>query len=130
LVIGLLIVQSSVGCSSGRKSVPMAPVTGAVTLDGKPVPDAVVTLKPSSELHAKGAREAYGYTDSDGRFTMTTDGKKGAAIGKMAVLVGSSDANKPLGGKPAKPNSKDPKPKTCEIDVKAGTNDVTIELVR
>lgn len=108
----------------------MAPVTGVVTLEGKPVPDAVVTLKPAKELQSAGAREAYGYTDAEGRFAMVTDGRKGAAVGKLAVFVGSNDANKPLGGKPPKPNAKEPKPKTPEITVAAGTNDVTIELSR
>lgn len=129
--LGIMIgVCVAVGCSSGRKSVPMAPVTGVVTLDGKPVPDAVVTLKPSKELQAAGARDAYGYTDGEGRFAMTTDGKKGAPVGKLSLFVGSNDANKPLGGTPAKANAKEPKPKTPEVTVAAGSNDLTIELVR
>jgi hypothetical protein len=126
----VIVVCLGAGCSSGRKSVPMAPVTGVVTLDGKPVPDAVVTLKPSKELQATGAREAYGYTDGEGRFAMVTDGKKGAAVGKLSVFVGSNDANKPLGGTPTKANAKDPKPKTSEVTVAAGSNDLTIELGR
>lgn len=131
ICLGILIVAcASAGCSSGRKSVPMAPVTGVVTLDGKPVADAVVTLKPSKELQATGAREAYGYTDGEGRFTMATDGKNGAPVGKLLVIVGSVDANKPLGGAPVKANAKEPKPKTPDVTVAAGSNDLTIELVR
>lgn len=126
----VIVVGLVAGCSSGRKSVPLAPVTGVVTLDGKPVPDAVVTLKPSKELQATGGRDAYGYTDADGRFAMVTDGKKGAPVGKLTVFVGSNDANKPLGGAPAKANAKEPKPKSSEVTVAAGANDLTIELVR
>jgi len=108
----------------------MAEVKGVVTLDGTPVSDAVVTLKPSKELVATGAREAIGYTAANGRFTMKTDGKNGAPVGTHAVFVGSTDANKPLGGKPPKPGAKDPKPKEGQVTVAAGSNDVTIELVR
>lgn len=129
--LGIMIgVCMASGCSSQRKSVPMAPVTGVVTLDGRPVSDAVVTMKPSAELQAAGARDAYGYTDGEGRFAMATDGKKGAAVGKFSLFVGSNDANKPLGGTPAKANAKEPKPNMSEVTVVAGSNDLTIELVR
>jgi len=130
LGVTLLGLQLAAGCSSGRKSVPMATVTGVVTLDGRPVPDAVVVLRPAKDLQATGARFAQGYTDAEGRFAMVTDGKPGAAVGKHVVIVGSSDANKPLGGKPPKANAKEPMPKISDVTVAAGSNDVTIELVR
>lgn len=65
----LLLVVTALGCGPRKPSV--VSVTGVVTLDGKPVEKAAVTLVPS-EAQAAGL-PASGITDQQGRFTLSTD---------------------------------------------------------
>lgn len=75
----------------------MAPVTGMVTLDGEPVPNAVVTFMPS-----KGGLPSTGQTDPDGGFRLKMPkGDDGAPIGRHLVSViarQTQDAPTPQGG--------------------------------
>ena len=79
------------GCGD---AVPMAPVTGTVTLDGKPLEltpplaSGTVTFVPATE----GLPYAYGEIGPDGTYRMKTDDHgDGAAIGKYRVMIGASE---------------------------------------
>ncbi len=69
------------GCGPSRPTT--IPVSGAVTLDGKPAAGAQVMLVPED-----GGRPAEGTTDDSGRFTLGTfEAGDGALPGRHAVTV-------------------------------------------
>lgn len=78
-MLGLVFVA---GCGSSLK---LNPVTGKVTLDGKPITDATVTFTPSGAGAA-----AVGRTDANGVYTLMDnrgDGAAGAEQGEYKVAV-------------------------------------------
>jgi len=106
LLIGCALVLA-LGCNSKAKFVP---VSGRVTLDGKPVANALVTFQPvapekSTESPGVGSS---GKTNENGEFTLTAaTGENGAVTGKHRVRIsvmetqaGSSDERPPRGGWP------------------------------
>lgn len=60
-----------------------ASVSGKVTLDGKPLPNANVTFHPAGGAGAI----AYGQTDTSGNYVLATGTDKGLAPGDYAVTV-------------------------------------------
>ena len=82
IVLGLVI--AACGCGGGPR---LAPVSGQVKLDGKPLPDAQVTFRPDSkEVHP--GPPSSGMTDAEGRFTLrTADGHDGAVVGAHKVRI-------------------------------------------
>lgn len=74
----------SFGC--GRGDLPeLAPVTGTVTLDGAPFPNAAVYFHTQSE---KGGRPSSAVTDADGKYELEyMGGVKGAHIGMNKVEI-------------------------------------------
>ncbi|GAB6187363.1 carboxypeptidase regulatory-like domain-containing protein [Thermopirellula anaerolimosa] len=102
--LGLLCVvglMATAGCpGGGGAKLNTVKVTGTVTLDGTPLPGATVTFSPKSE----GARAAFGTTDENGRFTLTTlNPGDGAIPGSYAVAV-----SKPVASASSSP-SQDPR---------------------
>jgi hypothetical protein len=81
------LLAAIVGCSSGGPQ--FAPVSGVVTLDGKPYGKAVVTFQPiGTEGNANPGRGSSAYTDENGRFVLMCDGKiTGAVVGKHRVRI-------------------------------------------
>lgn len=77
LAAGSLILT---GCGSG-----LVPVSGLVTLDGKPVEGATVTF-----ITEDGTQSASGQTDASGNFTLSDAGKPGVRPGTYKVLVTKS----------------------------------------
>ena len=84
----VLLLPPLAGCGSDPYKV--APVSGTVTLNGKPLANTSVTFAP---VAAAGTIEpgpsSAGTTDADGRFTLTLIGKdgKGAVVGKHKVRI-------------------------------------------
>ena len=91
----LLLVCSLFGFTGcGPKGPVVYPVTGIVTLDGKPIQGASVSFLPkqaASEDDISGPLEAYGQTDADGKYFLSTtrgsaiDG--GTTVGEYNVTV-------------------------------------------
>jgi hypothetical protein len=84
VLLGVALLLA-LGCG-GRK---YAPVSGTVTLNGRPLAKAVVTFMPVPE---KGSTEAgdssTGKTNENGEFTLTSSsGKTGALVGKHKVSI-------------------------------------------
>ncbi len=75
----LVLVASLVGCGSSE----FVPVTGVVTLDGKPVEGASVIFH---RLDGDG-ESSVAATNAEGRFSLTTEEKPGAWIGSYEVAV-------------------------------------------
>src|SRR5436190_410017 len=76
-----------VGCGSGSK---VAPVSGVITLDGKPLPNAHVAFQPEA---GKGSINAgtgsSGVTDASGKYTlrMADSDQVGAVLGTHRVEI-------------------------------------------
>ncbi|MCS6864708.1 MAG: carboxypeptidase-like regulatory domain-containing protein [Gemmataceae bacterium] len=79
--ISLLVVA---GC--GGNHGPELPVSGSVTLDDKPVADALVRFFPDKDTDPTSS--GHGRTGTDGKFIVTSGtGKKGLAPGRYKVTV-------------------------------------------
>ena len=80
------VIAFAAGCGSGP-----VPVRGRVLLDEVPVPGATVLLVP-----AEGGHPAWGRTDADGVFRLTTFKQNdGALPGKYTVVVTKTEAIPP-----------------------------------
>jgi hypothetical protein len=114
------------GCS-GDKVPRLGRVTGAVTLDGQPVPDASVTFDAAQP----GESPSIGKTDASGNYEMYySRGHKGATIGEHTVYISTyqpkTDEN-PQSKKetiPAKYNGKS----ELKATVNRGANKLDFEL--
>src|SRR5208282_1635072 len=79
----LIALFLSAGCGGGPA---VGKVHGTVTLDGKPLPKAVVTFIPVG-----GGRQSSGFTDADGRYLLWFLGDRmGARVGKHKVRIHTS----------------------------------------
>jgi hypothetical protein len=79
----VIALVTGVGCSGSSDRPPLAYASGTVTFQGKPLADADVSFNPEA-----GGRSAYGRTDAEGKFELTTfDPRDGASLGKHKVTV-------------------------------------------
>jgi hypothetical protein len=82
-LVGLiLILGTAAGCEGQRA---LVPVSGTVTLDGKPVEGATVTFHLLGD--DKEGRPATGQTDKTGTFRLTTGNELGARPGEHKVVI-------------------------------------------
>jgi len=102
----LLVFWSAMllGCGPSRPAT--APVSGTVLLDGEPLADAAVTFTPTA-----GGRPAYGATDADGHFRLSTFSEgDGAILGEHIATIYKEEADDAildegnLAGEPADPS--------------------------
>jgi hypothetical protein len=83
---GALLVLAG-GCGSGGK---VAPVSGVVTLNGKPTEGIAVSFQPiATEGNNVPGPSAFGVTGPDGRYTAKIVGeeRRGATVGKNQVRL-------------------------------------------
>ena len=87
-IFGLAAIGFSTLCGCGGSDLPeLGYVEGTVTLDGKPLPNVVLTYQPNK------ARPSYGRTDENGWYELTyTDDNPGAVLGTHNVRISSADA--------------------------------------
>ncbi len=79
------ILVAAMGCGDSGN---VAPVSGIVTLNGKPAPEVAVTFQPIvTDTNNAPGPSAFGVTGSDGRYTakLITGEKSGATVGKNRV---------------------------------------------
>lgn len=83
--VGVLLLGLTAGCGGKQYSGPtLVPVSGTVTLDGKPLANATVSFVP---VGTTPGRTCYGATGPDGRYELVADAEhKGAPAGDFAVL--------------------------------------------
>lgn len=82
--LGLMVLVAGCGGNASDQQ-KLSPVTGTVTLDGKPLSGAVITFVPTGATHGTGAR---GRTDDDGKYELATRSRrKGAPAGDYRVMV-------------------------------------------
>jgi len=100
------------GCSSRAPDATAparpAPISGAITLDGKPLGSAVVTFMPQGTVGA----EAVGETGVDGLYMASTAGKAGVLPGEYRVIVSYLAAP---GGKPIGLEARSKRPMPAEV---------------
>ncbi|WP_254053627.1 hypothetical protein [Singulisphaera sp. GP187] len=111
----------------------MAPVSGKVTYQGKPVPKGTITF---ASLAPEG-RNATGQLDSDGSYTLQTENPRdGALLGEYNVMIYAHDEvildyipRKPIPPKILSP-TKYEKPETSGLKatVKSGSNTFDFDL--
>jgi len=128
-----IVVCAIGGCGSSGPEV--GEVTGTVTLDGKPLPNATLTFKSQ----APNGTTSIGVTGPDGKYTlMLTADRNGAMLGKHDVeivtnqLSESDVENLKSQGKTPPPFTPIPKkykePGTLVKDVVKGKNTIDFEL--
>ncbi len=86
------VLVGLIGC--GPQPTYFAPVTGQVTLDGKPVSDAKILFVPTRYRDASQNILPYAYatTDKEGKYTLRSDGKRrGAAVGQHLVFISTKN---------------------------------------
>ena len=84
ILLSALAIACCVGCGGGPADQPdLADVSGTVTLDGKPLANAMVQFSPDGK-----GRPSTGTTSSDGSYTLQyTADDSGAKIGGHSVTV-------------------------------------------
>lgn len=88
LPLGLTVVLAF-GCGSGK----FVPVSGKVTLNGKPLANATVAFQPVGGANPlETGPGSAGRTNENGEYTLTTGkGAKGAVVGKHQVLISAPE---------------------------------------
>jgi hypothetical protein len=83
-ILGLSLL--AVGCGGENPNLPaLVPVSGTVTLDGKPLGGAMLSFAPVGDTRGNGAE---GYTEPDGTFKLSSPPRgEGAAVGQYQVII-------------------------------------------
>ena len=100
LLVACCLLPALVGCS--REPYRVAPVSGQVTLNGKPLPNAHVHFAPIGSKDHDPGPTAQGKTDANGRFTLRLDHppQPGAVVGKCRVFITTADTDVRGGAQP------------------------------
>ena len=131
LLFGLLILPVAAGCGEGASGAGRAktvPLTGKVTLDGKPFANSKIQLIPQGE--SEGARTSYAQTKEDGSFSATTYVTgDGVVPGKYIVKAGSDGDAASTDPAALMASAAGTAIDTAEIDVPAdGLKDIELKL--
>ena len=116
--LGFLLVV--MGCGGPAN---VGGVTGTVTLDGQPLPDANVLFSPVKE-----GSSAHGRTDSNGQYRLKyVGGASGAQQGENRVIIstfsaGNPDGDPPVPAVPEKVPAQYNTNTTLKAEVKDGSN--------
>lgn len=90
VVFVVLLPLMMFGCGGPSDKPQLAPVSGVVMMDGKPLADVTVAFHLDA---LEAPRAGMGKTDSEGRFRITTyDTNDGAIVGTHIVTVAKIDA--------------------------------------
>jgi hypothetical protein len=90
------------GCSGGE---PLVPVSGTVTLGGKPLPGASVSLYPDVSKGNKSKSLPAAKSNAQGQYKVFTMGRAGAPVGSYKVVVFASESQKAADPKDSKKSS-------------------------
>ncbi|MGQ9606295.1 MAG: hypothetical protein ACUVTW_08845 [Thermogutta sp.] len=151
---GLAVAAIVLGgaCNRGSNKPKTYPVTGTVTLNGKPVPGATVNFTPKEQAPPgqSGPQAASAVTDEQGKYQIGTFAKgDGALPGEYLVSVTKYEGGGPTGGggseeeyRPPRPGEESPVPKnvlpqqyanpntsglSVKVEAKANTYDITLQ---
>lgn len=88
---GLLLTA---GCDSSSYTI--VPVSGRVTLDDEPLPDALVSFQPiGGQANPQPGPGSFGRTDKEGKFTLRViePDQPGAVVGKHRVVISTATSD-------------------------------------
>ena len=100
-LVALMVALLPAGCGGSHKT---PPVSGRITLEGKPLANAMVSFVPVAPVGDKNRPpSSVGITDADGRYSLVLNGDPettGAMVGKHKVMItlgaqGASNDTKP-----------------------------------
>ena len=128
-----LTIPDTEEAGSKRKVVPTYPVTGTLTLDGKPLAGATVAFYRFNKETEKFNAISDGLTDAAGRFQVSTYSRfDGAPAGEFIVTVVKTGKGYDDGETNAKTLLPEqyatPKTTPLKVTIKAGTNDIALEV--
>jgi hypothetical protein len=83
LIVSITAVSGLIGCGGDERK--LVPVSGTVTINGKPLRDAVITFLPADSN--KGALPGEDISGPEGNYKAMTRGRTGLAAGKYKVVV-------------------------------------------
>jgi hypothetical protein len=139
LLLFASVLLTATACNSNPQ---LAEVSGVVTLNGKPMPEALVEFLPDPAKGTHGPR-ASGTTDGEGRFRLVRDNEQdGAVVGFHRVLIQDARTfppprNRWTGGKlPVMPPSRisgryaNASDTPLRQEVKVGPQTITLELTK
>jgi hypothetical protein len=86
LLAAITVVSGVFGCGGDERK--LVPVSGTVTLNGKPLRDAVISFLPDDSN--KGALPAEDITGPEGNYKAMTRGRSGLSAGKYKVVITKS----------------------------------------
>lgn len=129
LVLSTLLI---LGCGQSSDRPETGEVSGVVTLDGDPLPEARVVFAPT-----EGGQSSEATTDANGHYELVYRGDEmGAKVGEHKVYVSTfeeeylDDTGKMIGGReelvPQQYNTNT----TLTKEVKPGANDIPLELTK
>lgn len=133
----LVALSLLAGCGAPGIDVKLAPVTGVVTKDGKPLPEIKVLLETADP--ALKAPMLFGVTNAEGKYEIqTASGEKGAPVGLYKVYLAETkapaefDYSGAKAGGPPKVTSVIPtnyqSPKTTELSVDVSSTGATYDI--
>lgn len=120
-LLGLLVVLVT-GCSSGD----FGTVTGKVTADGEPLPNALITFFPQPD-----GRSSAGRTDENGEYELVfSRAQKGAMVGEHVVRISTANEGGDYGTNAAKESIPAKYNVASELveEVTPGSNVINFEL--
>jgi hypothetical protein len=87
-LVGLLLIFIAVAGCGDSTSYRLAHVAGTITLDGKPLPRAVVTFQPISTGSEIAGPGSVAHCDEEGKFVLQTiRDEAGAVVGQHRVII-------------------------------------------
>ncbi len=99
----VLVLVCITGCGDSYSRPKLVKVSGSITLDGQPLPEASIILEPAVAGKEKGSynRSSNAMTDAEGKFQISTYGENdGLPVGKYKVAVVKQTRKNPPGMDP------------------------------
>lgn len=126
--LATLIIAAGCGKSSN-----VVPVSGRVTMDGRPLAEARITFQPAGDWqNPYPGPGSYGVTDSDGKYSLQLidSGRPGAVVGKHRVTITPKEAAQTSSdAEYYQKLSPSQRPQTVEFEVPpGGTNSANFDL--
>ena len=117
-----LMVLVVVGCGAGGPE--LGEVSGIVTLDGKPVPNAFVTFAPEAA-----GRPSQAKTDEEGRYKLQfSPSREGALLGHHDVRVSTQDIDDAGRSLPERIPEQYHAQGSIPVTIREGANEINLEL--